>query len=154
MALCGSFSRSVSSTDRLCIPEASLLSYRKCLGIGGFTDLIELPEPLKVLQRVSGVLNYFLDPEDVIPDNTPGIGLLDDAIYADIVLKALRSEVHSYEEFCQYRAAEEDRRRNKGLDTHVGREEWLADKRAVLHSKMRQGRSLARNNRGWRMKLF
>ena len=103
---------------------------------------------------IRSALYYFLDPDDVIPDNTPGIGLLDDAIYAEIVLRALRAEVHSYEEFCQYRTAEEDRRRSKGLDTHVGREDWLADKRAVLHARMRQGRSLSRTQRGWRMKLL
>ncbi len=105
-------------------------------------------------QSIRSALYYFVDPDDVIPDDTPGIGLLDDAIYADIVLRALSGEVNSYEEFCQYRSAEEDRRRGKGLDTHVGREDWLADRRAVLHARMRQGRSLSRNNRGWRLKLL
>lgn len=105
-------------------------------------------------QSIRSALYYFVDPDDVIPDDTPGIGLLDDAIYAEIVLKALSGEVHSYQEFCQYRTAEEGRRKRKGLKIHVGREDWLADKRAVLHARMRQGRSLSRNNRGWRLKLL
>lgn len=105
-------------------------------------------------RSIRSTLFYFLDPDDVIPDNTPGIGFLDDAIYAEIVLKALSNEVKMYEEFCQYRTAEEERRSRKGLDTHVNREDWLADKRAVLHARMRQRRSLGRSQQGWRLKLL
>lgn len=95
-------------------------------------------------------LAYFCEPEDIIPDNIPGLGFLDDAIYVEVVLDELSTEIHLYREFCTFREAEEQRRRARGEDTKVGREEWLADKRAALHAKMRKRRSRG----GVRMRLF
>jgi uncharacterized membrane protein YkvA (DUF1232 family) len=91
-------------------------------------------------KRVLGALVYFTDPEDMIPDSVPGLGFLDDAIYVELILRELRAEIDSYEEFCAYRSAEEQRRIDKGLDPHVERESWLADKRATLHARMRRRR--------------
>ena len=103
---------------------------------------------------IRSALYYFVDPEDVIPDHIPGIGYLDDAMYAEIVIQELKVEIKLYQEFCQFRIAEENRRRNRGLDPHVGREDWIADKRAVLHSRMRERRALRSGGRGWRMRLL
>ncbi|MCH8265480.1 MAG: DUF1232 domain-containing protein [Proteobacteria bacterium] len=103
---------------------------------------------------ILGALHYFVNPEDLIPDNVPGIGYLDDAIYAEIIIQELKIEIKMYREFCQFRIAEENRRRNRGLDPHVGREDWIADKRAVLHSRMRERRALRTGGRGWRMRLL
>ena len=103
---------------------------------------------------IRSALYYFVDPEDVIPDHIPGIGFLDDAMYAEIVIQELAAEIRLYQEFCQFRIAEENRRRNKGLDPHVGREDWIADKRAILHSRMRERRALRSGGRGWRMRVL
>ena len=103
---------------------------------------------------IRSVLYYFVDPEDVIPDHIPGIGFLDDALYAEIVIQELQMEIRLYQEFCQFRIAEENRRRNKGQDPHVARDDWIADKRAVLHSRMRERRALKSGGRGWRMRLL
>ena len=104
--------------------------------------------------RVLGALVYFCDPEDLIPDHIPGLGYLDDAIYTELVIRELAAEIDSYEEFCRFRAAEEKRRSDAGEDPHVGREEWLADKRAALHSKMRKRRSsrMSGSGGGWRLR--
>ena len=105
-------------------------------------------------KSIRGALYYFVDPEDLIPDHIPGIGLLDDAMYAEIVIKELKVEIKMYQEFCQFRIAEENRLRNKGQDPHVAREDWIADKRAVLHARMRERRILSKGGRGWRMRLL
>lgn len=102
--------------------------------------------------RVLGVLVYFCDPEDLIPDHVPGLGFLDDAIYVEIVIRELAAEIESYEEFCAYRTAEEKRRKEKGLDPHVEREAWLADKRAKLHTRMRKRRRSGVGGGGWRLR--
>ncbi|MBT8084487.1 MAG: DUF1232 domain-containing protein [Woeseia sp.] len=99
--------------------------------------------------RVIGALTYFCAPEDVIPDSMPGLGYLDDAIYVELVLRELHAEVTSYEEFCTYRSAEENRRREKGLDPRVDREAWLADKRATLLSTMPK---LRKASKRWRLR--
>jgi uncharacterized membrane protein YkvA (DUF1232 family) len=101
--------------------------------------------------RVLGALVYFCDPEDLIPDHIPGLGFLDDAIYVELVIRELKDEIESYEEFCTFRAAEEDRRKDNGLDPHVEREEWLADKRATLHARMRKRRTSRSAGSGWRL---
>ena len=93
--------------------------------------------------RVLGALVYFTDPEDIIPDNIPGLGFLDDAIYVELILRELKAEIESYEEFCAFRSSEEKRRIDRGLDPHVEREAWLADKRATLHTRMRKRRRSA-----------
>ncbi len=105
-------------------------------------------------RRVLGALVYFCDPEDLIPDHIPGIGFLDDAIYVELVIRELKAEIDSYEEFVKFRAAEEKRRADQGLETKVAREEWLADKRATLHTRMRKRRRSRRsgNGGGWRMR--
>ena len=108
----------------------------------------------KERDSVRSALYYFVDPEDVIPDHIPGIGLMDDAMYAEIVIQELANEIRMYQEFCQFRIAEENRRRNRGMDPHVGREDWIADKRALLHSRMRERRALSSGGRGWRMRLL
>jgi uncharacterized membrane protein YkvA (DUF1232 family) len=94
-----------------------------------------------IAERILSALSYFAMEEDLIPDHIPGVGFLDDAIYTEIIIQELDSELRLYNEFCQYRIAEENRRRSRGLDPKVGREDWLADKRSVLHSRMRARRS-------------
>ncbi len=107
---------------------------------------------LTVEERESIVhaLAYFCEAEDLIPDHVPGLGFLDDAIYVEVVLKELQHEIALYREFCNFREAEEDRRKARGEDVKVGREAWLADKRAALHAKMRKRRMINEN----RFRLF
>ena len=104
--------------------------------------------------RILGALVYLCDPNDVIPDHIPGIGFLDDAIYVELIIQELDEEFRAYQEFCVFRTAEENRRRNRGLDPYVGREDWLADRRSVLHSRMRASRGGRGTARSWRRRLF
>lgn len=48
-------------------------------------------------------LVYFSDPEDLIPDDIEVIGLLDDAIMLELVLRKLHRVLHAYSDFCEYR---------------------------------------------------
>jgi uncharacterized membrane protein YkvA (DUF1232 family) len=46
---------------------------------------------------------YLCDPEDIIPDDIPGIGLLDDAVMIELAFRELRHEMEAYEDFRRYR---------------------------------------------------
>lgn len=111
--------------------------------------------PAEDLKRVLSAMAYFAEPQDLIPDRVPGIGFLDDAIMVELVVATLDPEIQSYGEFCEFRKAEEQRRRNAGQDPHVGREDWLADQRAVLHLRMRTRRNAMESEpSGWRVRLW
>ena len=104
--------------------------------------------------QIRGALIYFTNPEDLIPDHIPGLGYLDDAIYVELIIRELKNEIDHYEEFCLFRANEERRRISEGMDPHVDREEWLSEKRAALHSRMRRARQrrLGNGGSGWRFR--
>ncbi len=102
------------------------------------------------VERVLGALVYFCSPEDLIPDHVPGLGFLDDAIYVELVIRQLKAEVESYEEFCEFRKVEEQRRQENGEDPYVDRDAWLAEKRKLLHKEMKKKRRLGLKGKIWR----
>ncbi len=99
--------------------------------------------PKDIRGRVLSSLAYFSDPDDIIPDDIPVLGYLDDAIMVQLVVAELGPEIDAYTEFCEYRRNEGKRR---GDD--VSREEWLAAKRTELHTRMRRRRSRRGSRRG------
>src|SRR5690606_9757551 len=76
-------------------------------------------------ERVLAALAYFCDPEDVIPDATPGFGFLDDAIMVELITSELKHEVEAYDDFCGFRSRETARTGRAS----ASREEWLENRR-------------------------
>lgn len=96
-----------------------------------------LPEEDK--QRVLSALVYFADPTDVIPDNIPVLGYFDDAIAIEMCVRDLKHELAAYDEFCEFRQGEAERR---GLDpAKVGRADWLEARRDELVDRMHRRRN-------------
>jgi uncharacterized membrane protein YkvA (DUF1232 family) len=60
-----------------------------------------LPSPQR--NHVLETLVYFSDPEDLIPDDIEVIGLLDDAIVLELLLRGQRHVLQAYTGFCEYR---------------------------------------------------
>ena len=82
-------------------------------------------------------LAYLCDPEDLIPDDIPGIGLLDDAVMIELVFREVRHELEAYEDFRRYRAALRPKDRAKEGESVVIAER-LARRRAQLMARMRR----------------
>jgi uncharacterized membrane protein YkvA (DUF1232 family) len=88
--------------------------------------------------RVLTALTYFANPEDVIPDSVPVVGLLDDAIMIELCVRELKHEIEAFTDFVEFRAQEA---RSRGADpAKVGRAEWLEGRRPELQERMRKRR--------------
>lgn len=100
-------------------------------------------------ENVLSALAYFCDPEDLIPDATPGFGFLDDAIMVELIVRELKHEIEAYADFCRYRDREK-KRTGKGTD----RADWLDNKRKELHSRMRRRKRSSRGGSTPRFRMF
>ncbi|MCE5234079.1 MAG: YkvA family protein [Mizugakiibacter sp.] len=93
-----------------------------------------LPSPER--DDVVRTLVYFGDPDDMIPDEVEVIGLLDDAIMLELLLRRLRHVVGAYDGFCAYRAALGPLPQAPAERTAYARK--LAQRRVALLRRMRQ----------------
>jgi uncharacterized membrane protein YkvA (DUF1232 family) len=94
-------------------------------------------------KRILAALSYFSEPEDLIPDDIPGLGYLDDAIMVEIVCNELKHEIQAYREFTVFLTTEAGRRSADAPAPQ--RSDWLEERRQQLHSRMRRRR---RNKNG------
>jgi len=89
-------------------------------------------------KHVMSAMVYFSDPVDIIPDDVPVLGYLDDAIMIELCAVELRHELDAYDDFCEFRQREAERRGMK--PDEVGRAEWLDDRRDELIDRMHKRR--------------
>lgn len=104
--------------------------------LGPLADMVTDPDwnlPEADVERVRAALAYFADPEDLIPDDVPAFGYLDDAVIVELASRHLRPELDAYRDFCRYREKEAERRQQAGEESSpVTRQEWLDAKRNEL----------------------
>lgn len=98
-----------------------------------------LPAPER--KRILSGLAYFLEPDDLIADDIPVLGFLDDAIMIELIGQELQHETQAYKDFCAFRETEARRR---GVDIPMDREKWLESKRQQLIGRIRDRRSRSR----------
>jgi len=89
-------------------------------------------------------LVYFSEPHDLVPDEIPVLGYLDDAIMIELVIQDMSLDLKSYRQFCSFRATEEARR---GDAAKVDRESWLSGTRSEIRSSMRKARKSSTKKR-------
>jgi uncharacterized membrane protein YkvA (DUF1232 family) len=99
--------------------------------------------------RVVQALAYFAEPCDLIPDQIPGLGFLDDAIMVELVVQELRPELDAYEEFCRFRDAQ---RAEHGVDPEAQQKKLEAQRRA-MYTRIERRRE-QRERRGGGFSVF
>lgn len=90
--------------------------------------------------RVLQALAYFADPTDLVPDQIPGLGFLDDAIMVELVVQELRPEIDAYQAFCTFR----DEQRAEDVDPAVLHKRLEARRRASYARMERRREQRAR----------
>jgi uncharacterized membrane protein YkvA (DUF1232 family) len=65
--------------------------------------------PKSVRNEVLGALSYFANPDDLIPDDIPVLGFLDDAIMIKFVEEEFKHELWAYRKFRKFRDGAEQR---------------------------------------------
>jgi len=88
--------------------------------------------------NVRSALAYFAHDADVIPDDVPVLGFVDDAIMIELCARELQHEIEAYNDFTEFRQREAERRK---LDpSQVGRADWLDARREELQDRMHRRR--------------
>ncbi len=96
-------------------------------------------------ERLLAMFIYFGDPEDIIPDDIPVIGYLDDVIVIELIMQELHHVREAYEDFCLFRNSFDDEH-GKSIDGAVRRDR-IDRRRQQLHQRM-QRRSTRRKSVG------
>lgn len=98
-------------------------------------------------ERLLATFVYFADPEDILPDDIPVIGFLDDVIMIELIATEMRHVRVAYEDFCQFRDAF-DRDKGKSVDAVIRRDR-IDRRRQALHQRMQRRSAQQNKNNFW-----
>ena len=83
--------------------------------------------------KILETLTYFTEVHDLIPDELPGLGYVDDAFMIDIACQDFKDELEAYRDFCVYRVVEAQQK-GRDISKNEGAE-WLEHRRKQLNLK-------------------
>lgn len=98
-------------------------------------------------ERLLATFVYFADPEDILPDDIPVIGYLDDVIIIELVVLELKHVREAYDDFCAFRD-DFDRKQGSKVDSVIRRDR-LDRRRQQLHQRMRRRSARQAKSKLW-----
>ncbi len=98
-------------------------------------------------ERLLATFVYFADPEDILPDDIPVIGYLDDVIIIELVVRELHHVRVAYDDFCQFRD-EFDSSKGKDVDPVIRRDR-IDRRRQQLHQRMQRRSAQQKKSKLW-----
>ncbi len=89
--------------------------------------------------RARRMLDYLDSDDDLIPDQTPLLGRLDDVLLFDLAWESFEAETEEYRDFCDYRRTE-----HPAGDASTQQAAWMRDRLAELaqlrhNARVREG---------------
>ena len=109
-------------------------------------DEWQLPESDR--ERLLAMFIYFGDPEDILPDDIPVIGYLDDIIVVELIMQDLHHVREAYADFCAFRQKFEHEH-SKAIDGAVRRDR-IDRRRQQLHQRMQRRSARRKSVRLWK----
>ena len=98
-----------------------------------------LPEENRA--HVLEALAYFSSPEDLVPDDVPVLGFIDDAIVIELCARELQPEIEAYNDFHRWRDNEATRRGENNAGLMLNRVEWAEARRVETLERLHRRRS-------------
>ena len=108
-------------------------------------DEWQLPEGDR--ERLLATFVYFADPEDILPDDIPVIGYLDDVIIIELVARELQHVREAYDDFCHFRE-EFEKEHGENVDAVIRRDR-IDRRRQQLHQRMRRRSAQQKKSSLW-----
>jgi uncharacterized membrane protein YkvA (DUF1232 family) len=93
-------------------------------------------------ERLLAMFVYFSDPEDILPDDIPVIGYLDDVIIIELVTRELLHVRNAYDDFRNFRRSF-DEEHGANIDGAIRRDR-LDRRRQQLHQRMQRRSKLGK----------
>lgn len=103
--------------------------------------------PVEDREHLLATFVYFGDPEDLLPDDIPVIGYLDDVIILELAAREMLHVREAYDDYCRFRE-EFDREQGKSIDPAVRRDR-LDRRRQQLHQRMKRRTQKDRKKTIW-----
>ena len=97
---------------------------------------VEWNLPTYERERLLSTFVYFGDPEDLIPDDIPVIGYIDDVIMIELVVSELRHALDAYNDFCNFR--KNYKKAFKTGQDNETRKQRMVKKRKQLQARMKR----------------
>jgi len=91
--------------------------------------------------NVLTALAYFASPNDIIPDNIPVLGFLDDAIMIELCVRELAPEIEAYRDFSHWRENEASRHSANPAELMLTRVDWAEARREEVIERMHRRRA-------------
>jgi uncharacterized membrane protein YkvA (DUF1232 family) len=98
-------------------------------------------------ERLMAMFVYFSDPEDLLPDDIPVIGYLDDVIMIELAMRDLRHAREAYDDFCLFRRDFDDEY-GRSVDAAIRRDR-LDRRRQQLLQRMKRRSARSRKSGIW-----
>ena len=92
--------------------------------------------PPRERERLLATFVYFGDPEDLLADDIPVIGYLDDVIILEVVARELKHVREAYDDYCRFR--DEYDGKHGATSDPVMRRDRLDRRRQQLHQRMQR----------------
>ena len=103
--------------------------------------------PASDRERLLATFVYFADPEDILHDDIPVIGYLDDVIIIELVARELQHVREAYDDFCSFREKYESEHGES--EDAVIRRDRIDRRRQQLHQRMRRRSARQKKSSLW-----